>query len=281
MDSIKPPKGHSASKAPKATDATGSAKRTKSKMMLRKVNQAHAAKTDQKLPPVDSAPEPITIPIPRKMLAKAQPEYPEESDPDPEEEDDEAYLSTHSTNLFEDSPNETKPNSPLLSQPSPNDFYYGSHYRASLLDLFGKEGAQTSSLTDETTPMPKQELKTTPAPAKAAPCKSSHATASTAAKALENMDEANTPTGEYNISLSQEQAITDHLELLEEKQAAELKEQATTLASTSKPQGSTTNDTPVNGKTSHLVLPFQSASKVLTKGHATTAKAKATPTRKS
>jgi hypothetical protein len=278
MDSINPFKGRPASKATKATSATGSAKRNKSKTTLRKVTPAQAAETDKNPPHVDFAPKPITKTIPQKTPTTATPENPEESDRDPDdEEEDENYLSSHSTNLLEDSSVDTEPDSPLLSQPSPNDFYYGSRSRASLLDLFDKEVTPTSTPTTETTPKPKQELKTTPASAKAAPCKSSNAHASAAATAPETTKKGPTSTEEYDLSLSQEQAMADHLGRIEK--AAEQKKRATTLASESKLQGDpTTHDTPVDGRTPNLVPPFKSANKVLARGHAAPAKAKTAPT---
>jgi hypothetical protein len=109
--------------------------------------------------------------------------------------------------------------SPLLSQPSPSDFYYGSCSRASLLKLFDKEVKQTSTPTDKTTTK-SHELKTAPTP----PCTSSNATASKVAKAPKNKNDIDTPNREDDITLSQEQAIAAHLKLLEEKQAAEKKE---------------------------------------------------------
>jgi hypothetical protein len=99
----------------------------------KKVTPALAAEPALKPPPVNSAPKLIVKPIPRKTPPKAQPKEPEDSEPEKE-----TYLSSHSTNLLEDSSDRDEAKSPLLSKPSPTDFYYGSHSWASLLILFDK-----------------------------------------------------------------------------------------------------------------------------------------------
>jgi hypothetical protein len=72
----------------------------------------------------------------------------------------------------------------------------------------------------------KREMEIAPATAKTAPFNSCNATASMADKANKSKAGTNTLPGEYNISLSQEQAMAEHdLKLLEEKQAADQKEE--------------------------------------------------------